>query len=153
MCPRPTYPPLALSSRYIRKCTARFLKRSDLAFSHPGFSLVTTLSRFWVSQGKESLCAKQKSSRISLINSSWPELWKINTSMRSEFIFHKSGHSEFIYHLSYRSFVCTRGLFLIIFRYVFGRVYLKFGLSTEFDIKLLRIFSERLRENYFRTNQ
>ena len=59
------------------------------------FSLATTLSRFWVSQGKEGLCAKQKSSRISLINSSWPELWKINTSANaSVFIFHNSGHSE-----------------------------------------------------------
>ena len=51
------------------------------------FSLVTTFSRFWVSQGKEGLCAKQKSSRISLINSSWPASWKINTSLRSEFSF------------------------------------------------------------------
>ena len=35
------------------------------------FSLVTTLSRFWVSQERQSLSAKQKSSRISLINSSY----------------------------------------------------------------------------------
>ena len=60
--------------------------------------LVTTLSHFWVSQRRESLCPKQKSSRIGLITSSWPELWKINTSLRSEFILHNSGHSEFIYH-------------------------------------------------------
>ena len=71
------------------------------------FSLVTTLSRFWVSQGKESLCAKQKSSRISLINSSWPELWKMNTSLCSEFIFHNSCHLEFICHKSWCLHVCT----------------------------------------------
>ena len=46
-----------------------------------------------MSQGKEGLCALQKSSRISLINSSW--------SLRSEFTFYNSGHSEFTYHLSY----------------------------------------------------
>ena len=63
------------------------------------FSLVTTLSRFWVAQERESLCAKQKSRKISLIDSPWPELWKINTSLRSEFSFHNSGHSEFIYHI------------------------------------------------------
>ena len=61
------------------------------------FSLVTTLSRFRVSQLK----VKQKSSRISLINSLLPELWKINTSATdSVFIFHNSDHSEFICHLS-----------------------------------------------------
>ena len=53
------------------------------------FSLVSTHSRFWVSQGKEGLCAKQKSSRVSLMNSA-------NASV---FIFHNSGHSEFIYHI------------------------------------------------------
>ena len=38
------------------------------------FSLVTTLSAFQChNPRKESLCAKQNSSRISLINSSWPE--------------------------------------------------------------------------------
>ena len=58
------------------------------------FKLITTLSRFWVSQGKESLWAKQKSCRISLINSPWPALWKINTSLRSKFIFHNKGLSE-----------------------------------------------------------
>ena len=38
------------------------------------FGLVTTLSRFRVSQGKESLYPKQKKRRISLINSLWPLL-------------------------------------------------------------------------------
>ena len=43
---------------------------------------------------------RKKSNRISLINSSWPELLKINTSANaSVFIFHNSGHSEFIYHM------------------------------------------------------
>ena len=66
------------------------------------FSLVTTLSRFWVSQGKEGLCAKRIRSRISLINSLWPELWKINTEANaSVFIFHNSSHSEFIYQKDY----------------------------------------------------
>ena len=89
------------------------------------FSLVTTLSRFWMSQGRESLCEKQKSSTIALINSSWPELWKIDTSLRSEFIFYKSCLSEFIYHLSYCSFVCTGDLRLRIVRQTkLGGVYL-----------------------------
>ena len=80
------------------------------------FSLVTTLSRFWVSQGKEGLCAKQKSSRISFISSSWPELWKINTNTSanaSVFIFHNSGHSEFIYHVipyNFKLVVCSQML-------------------------------------------
>ena len=64
------------------------------------FSLVTILFRFCVSQGKEGLCAKQKSSRISLINSSWPASWKINTSLRSEFIFISPATQEFFYHLA-----------------------------------------------------
>ena len=62
------------------------------------FSLVATLSHFWVSQGKKGLCAKQKSSRISLMNSSWPALWKLYTSLHSKFIFRKSTHSKFIHH-------------------------------------------------------
>ena len=63
----------------VRPCTEAKLTPGSLscpgAMSCPGimwtgpksfqFSLVTTLSRFWVSQGKEGLCAKQKSSRIS----------------------------------------------------------------------------------------
>ena len=47
------------------------------------FNLVTTFSDLWLSQGKEGLCAKQKSRRIS----SWPALWKINTPLRSKFIY------------------------------------------------------------------
>ena len=31
-----------------------------------------------------------------LINSLWPELWKINCERREVFIFHNSGHEEFI---------------------------------------------------------
>ena len=34
---------------------------------------------------------------------SWPALWKVNTSLRSEFIFHNSGHSEFISNLKWPS--------------------------------------------------
>ena len=49
-----------------------FFFRPEVPFKSFQFSLVTTLSLVRVSQGKEGLCAKQKSSRISLINSSWP---------------------------------------------------------------------------------
>ena len=39
-------------------------------------------------QDRESLCAKQKSSRISLINSSWPELLKTRCLQRADFAKH-----------------------------------------------------------------
>ena len=52
------------------------------------FSLKTKHSRFSVSQGKEGISARQKSSRISLINSLWHSSRKTNTSLPSEFIFY-----------------------------------------------------------------
>ena len=83
-------PGLIMATPYLQRrlfqspqCAEEFIKSFQ-------FSLVTTLSRFWVSQGKEGLCAKQKSSRIGLINTTgWIVacVMKINTSLRSEFIF------------------------------------------------------------------
>ena len=87
-----------MTIRYLQRRLFRSPQYAEEFIKFFQFSLMTTLSRFWVPRGKECLFAKLKSSRIRLMNSSWPELWKINTSLPSEFIFHNSGHSKFIYH-------------------------------------------------------
>ena len=60
-----------------------YLQRRLFWSSNMQMSLLNLFNSAYNSDHTYHFWVSQKSSRISLINSSWPELWKINTSLRS----------------------------------------------------------------------